>query len=154
MDSAIKAKQAAFEKQFVGYLLAVTGAAITALILLFVSAYLNAPNLSFSFARLWEGALLIALTFFVFWIFAFLTASVPAFLTIKVAQRFNITSACYFLICGALAGAAVAPLFPAWYTAPPEAGSLSDYLDFVRLSIPAGFVGGGLYWWKVIRRSD
>lgn len=152
MDPATKAKQAAFERQFVAYLLAVTGAVVTALLVLFVSAYLRARDPSFSFARLWEGAMVIALSFLVFWIFAFLSASVPAFITTKIAQRFNITNAGYFLICGALTGAAVAPFFPTWYTAPAETDSLSNYLFFLRHSIPAGLIGGGLYWWKAVRR--
>lgn len=154
MDSATKARQAAFERRFVGYLVAVTGAAVTALLLLFVSVYLSAPNPSFDFVQLWEGAFLIPLTFVVFWMFAFLSASVPAYIAINIAQRFDITNAGYFLICGALAGAVGAFLVPTWYTDPPKANSLSTHLDVLRLSIPAGVAGGGLYWWKVLRRSD
>jgi hypothetical protein len=155
MDSTAKARQAAFEKHFVGYLLAVTGAAVTALIQLFVSAYFSATNSSLSFARLWDGAFWIVLILFGLWVLAFVSAIIPFVATIKVARRFQITSVLYFILCGVLAGVVAAPAIIyfalAWYPRSTQPPFSNEIIDAWRLTIPAGIVGASLYWWKVGR---
>jgi len=159
MDSTITAKRAAFEKQFVGYLLAVSGAAISAVILLFVSVYLSAPNRSFDLGRLWDGIFLTALLVVLFWIYVFFWTIIPFVAVIRVARRFQITSVLYFILSGALTGILLAPALiyfqPRWYTDPPaQPPFVQQVIDILPICVPAGIVGAFLYWWKVGRHQS
>ncbi|HKY86856.1 MAG TPA: hypothetical protein VJL90_08865 [Pseudorhodoplanes sp.] len=156
MESAAKARRAAFEKQFAGYLLAVTGAAATATIVFLVQVYLRTPAPIYDLTRLWEFILVAALLILVFWIYACFWTIIPFVAVIKVARRFEVTNISYFLVSGAFTGVLLAPVLtyfrPTWYTDPPEQPPFAEQVaDILPLCVPAGIVGALLYWWKVIR---
>jgi hypothetical protein len=56
----------------------------------------------------------VAFAAIVFWFVAFVTASLPVALTYLVARLLRIRSIFYYLLCGAVTGAALAPIF-VWF---------------------------------------
>jgi hypothetical protein len=146
MDAARKT----LEKKLAGYFLAVTGATFVFTALFAAIAYYQDTSTLFSPAdRLGQLALMTGFLGVLFWFLTFLLAAIPVFAISKLAEYFKITHPTYFVICGAL----TAIFLSAVYLRRDERPFIEELLMFMRLTVPAGIVGGFLYWWKAVRHQ-
>jgi len=120
----------------VGYLWAVTGASVTFAAIIVASASMAGfASVDPLLERIWGSVL----TFFVwaqlFWICALPMALPPFALSWQIAKKFEIGSFVYYVLCGAMAGLVLTPVFEELVA--PE----------VRLSDDPTFLQDCIRWW-------
>jgi hypothetical protein len=87
----------------------------------------------------------------IFWVVAFVTAILPVAVTYTAARSFQIRSIFYYLACGALTGAALAPIFVwvDWYD--DAAAFLKEWLRDVPMFAAIGACAAATFWYKTGR---
>jgi len=102
---------------------------------------------------LWEESLrglgsivIVAFAAMVFWIVAFVTASLPVALAYLVARLLRIRSIFYYLLCGAVTGAALAPIF-VWFDWHEDAAAfIGEWLRDAPLFTAMGACAAATFW--------
>jgi hypothetical protein len=86
-----------------------------------------------------------------FWVIAFVTAILPVTLTYTMARWFQIRSIFYYLACGALTGAALAPIFVRvdWHEDDPP--FLEEWLRYAPMFAAIGACAAAMFWYKTGR---
>jgi hypothetical protein len=84
----------------------------------------------------------------VFWIVAFITAMLPVAVTYAIARHCQIRSIFYYLACGALTGAALAPIFVRvdWHEDDPT--FLEEWLRDMPMFAAVGACAAAMFWYK------
>ncbi len=95
-----------------GYICAVSGATLSFFVLLGLKASAEGAASSVPFPdRIWHFMMPLIAMGALFWIFAFLIAMLPFAATYAVARRLKIRSISYYVVCGAITGAILTPVF-------------------------------------------
>jgi hypothetical protein len=87
----------------------------------------------------------------IFWIICFSASALPAGAAYAIARFFRIRSIFYYLVWGALTGAALAPIF-VWFESRPLSPPFLDfYLDVAPRFMAIGALAAAVFWYKTGR---
>jgi hypothetical protein len=100
-----------------------------------------------------EGAAVAVITFgaIFFWVIVFVTAMLPVALTYVVARWLRIRHIFYYLVCGAVTGAMLAPIFVwfDWHDDDPP--FREEWLRYAPIFATIGACAAAMFWYKTGR---
>jgi hypothetical protein len=91
---------------------------------------------------------IVAFAAIVFWFVTFVTAGLPVALTYLVARLLRIRSIYYYLVCGAVTGVALAPIYVTWsdWHEDDSMSFLQSYLQVVPIFVAIGAGAAATFW--------
>lgn len=138
-----------------GYLRAVNGATLAFMFLFGIKGWREGAASAVPFPDyVWNFSVPIIVMGALFWLFAFATAAAPFFATYALARRLGIRSILYYVVCGALTGLVLTPLFVimgpqmSWQN---ENDFREDCLIWGPILVMSGLFGALAFWHKTGR---
>jgi hypothetical protein len=145
---------------FLGYLGAVSGAALSFVMILAVDFIITDELSSGSLSNFWGiGVGMLYLIGGWFWIIALVTAFLPFTVTCTIALRFKIRSIVFYIFCGALTSVILAPVYNAIRPIDIDVDRMffRDWIMALPALIPVGIIGALVFWYiagRHVGRAD
>jgi hypothetical protein len=139
-----------------GYVCAVAGAAISLSVIIGWQSWSNGFASTIPMPhRLFQFVIVMTAITFYLWIFTLVIAVIPFLAVYQIATRFNIRNMVYYLVCGAVVGLTLTPVYVSLPAPQPwdvdEPPFLVQCVSAAPSLVISGAIGALVFWWTAGR---